>query len=144
MNQLTPHFSLDEFTRSTTASRLGICNEPSADSISNLQNLCQEVLEPLREHAGQPIVISSGYRCRRLNKAVGGVTRSQHCTGEAADIHLPDMDTGHEWFVYIKDHLRFDQLIWEYSDGVSWIHVSLKRQWSDNRQQVRCTMGRHV
>ncbi len=144
MNQLTLHFTLEEFTRSATASRLGICNEPSADSISNMQNLCQEILEPLRTYACQPIIITSGYRCRRLNKAVGGVSRSQHCTGEAADIHLPDMDTGQKWFAYIKDHLRFDQLIWEHSGGATWIHVSLRRQWSANRYQVRCIMGRHV
>ena len=135
-NKLSEHFALEEFTRSATAARLGICNEPGADAISNLQCLCQEVLEPLREHAGVPIVISSGYRCRRLNKAVGGVTNSQHCTGEAADIHLPDAETGHEWFEYIYKHLVFDQLIWEYVGGTAWIHVSYRRKYDKNRRQV--------
>ena len=135
-NLLSEHFSLDEFTRSATAARLGICNEPGVDAISNLQCLCQEVLEPLREHAGVPIVISSGYRCRRLNKAVGGVANSQHCTGEAADIRLPDIETGHRWFEFIVKHLVFDQLIWEYVGGVAWIHVSYRREFRSNRRHV--------
>lgn len=135
-NELTPHFSLDEFTRSATALRLGIDNSPSVEAISNLQNLCQQVLEPLRQHFGCPVVISSGYRCRRLNKAVGGVARSQHITGEAADLHLPDIATGHTWFDYIYRHLPFDQLIWEHSHGTTWIHVSISRNYAANRHQV--------
>lgn len=135
-NELTPHFSLDEFTRSATALRLGIDNSPSVEAISNLQNLCQHVLEPLRQHFGCPVVISSGYRCRRLNKAVGGVARSQHITGEAADLHLPDIATGHAWFDYIYRHLPFDQLIWEHSHGTTWIHVSICRNYATNRHQV--------
>lgn len=135
-NELTPHFSLDEFTRSATALRLGIDNSPSVEAISNLQNLCQQVLEPLRLHFGCPIIISSGYRCRRLNKAVGGVAHSQHITGEAADIHLPDISTGHAWFDYIYRHLPFDQLIWEHCHGTTWIHVSICRNYAANRHQV--------
>lgn len=135
-NKLSEHFALEEFTRSATAPRLGICNEPGTDAISNLQCLCQEVLEPLREHAGVPIIVSSGFRCRRLNKAVGGVTNSQHCTGEAADIHLPDNETGREWFDYIARHLTFDQLIWEHTGGTVWIHVSYRREYGKNRRQV--------
>ncbi len=137
MNNLSEHFALEEFTRSDTAARLGICNEPGVDGISNLQCLCQEVLEPLREHAGVPIVITSGFRCRRLNKAVGGATHSQHCLGEAADIHLPDIETGHEWFDYIARHLVFDQLIWEYAGDTAWIHVSYRRKYNSNRRQVQ-------
>ena len=133
-NQLSEHFALEEFIRSANAERLGICNEPSVEAISNLQCLCQEVLEPLREHAGQAIIITSGYRCRRLNKAVGGVANSQHCTGEAADIHLPDIKTGREWFDYIAKHLVFDQLIWEHSGDATWIHVSYRREYGKNRR----------
>ena len=77
-NQLTEHFSLDELIRSTTATTRGICNMPYQAAIDNLQNLCQRVLEPLRQWAGVPVKISSGYRCRELNKAVGGVRTSQH------------------------------------------------------------------
>ena len=77
-NQLTEHFSLDELIRSNTAITRGICNMPYQAAIDNLQNLCQRVLEPLRQWAGVPVKISSGYRCRELNKAVGGVKNSQH------------------------------------------------------------------
>ena len=82
---LTAHFCLEEFTQSATAAKHGICNEPPIDAISNLQNLCQQVLEPLREHYGRAIHISSGYRCKELNRRVGGVANSQHLKGEAAD-----------------------------------------------------------
>ena len=127
MEKLSDHFSLEEFTRSVTAARLGICNEPPVSAISNLQWLCQGVLEPLREHAGVPITISSGYRCRQLNDAVGGVKNSQHISGEAADIHLPNIKTGKVWFEFIAHHLVFDQLIWEHGGGATWIHVSACR-----------------
>ena len=135
-NQLSEHFTLEEFTRSSTAIRLEIDNTPPSEAASNLQCLCQEVLEPLRRHAGRPVTISSGYRSQRLNKAVGGASGSQHCKGEAADIHIPDINTGHKWFHYIATHLPFDQLIWEFSGSTVWIHVSLRRKHSNNRHQI--------
>ena len=93
--QLSEHFMLSEFTRSSTAERLGICNEldpfcsAHKDIIANLRNLCEQVLEPLRSYVRQPIIISSGYRSPALNQALRGAPRSQHLTGEAADIRLP-------------------------------------------------------
>ena len=93
--RLSEHFMLSEFTRSTTAERLGICNEldpfypTHKDIIANLRNLCEQVLEPLRAYVRQPIIISSGYRSPALNQALRGAPRSQHLTGEAADIRLP-------------------------------------------------------
>lgn len=95
--ELSEHFDLNEFTRSATADRLHIDNnlnpsDPTGQSIiNNLRNLCQQFLEPLREHFGIPVIISSGYRCPALNRAVGGVSNSQHLTGEAADIILPPL-----------------------------------------------------
>ena len=89
---LSQHFRLSEFTRSATASARGIDNTPSASAIDNLRRLCQEVLEPLRRHLDRPVVISSGYRCKKLNQLVGGVRTSQHMTGEAADIAAPLLD----------------------------------------------------
>ena len=89
--KLSEHFDLDEFTRSATADRLHIDNTIPEELIPNLKNLCVQVLEPLREHFGTPVVISSGYRCPALNQAVGGVPNSQHLTGEAADIILPPL-----------------------------------------------------
>lgn len=136
--QLSKHFKLSEFIKSSTASAKGIDNTPSLEVVSNLQYLCINVLEPLREYFNCPIVIGSGYRCPALNKAVGGVSNSQHMTGEAADIHLPDEVTGKKWFTWMMNNLRFHQLIWEKSTPTSthhWIHVAI-RQNGTNSQQV--------
>ena len=136
---LTPHFKLSEFTKSSTATARKIDNTPSQEVISNLQALCQNVLEPLREYFNCPIIIGSGYRSPALNKAVGGVKNSQHMTGEAADIHIPDTATGNAWFEWMEDNLLFDQLIKEKSTKTSksfWIHVSFRKD-GQNRQQVK-------
>ena len=135
--QLSKHFKLSEFIKSSTASAKGIDNTPSLEIVSKLQTLCTEVLEPLREYFNCPIVIGSGYRCPKLNSAVGGVKNSQHMTGEACDIHLPDETTGKRWFLWMMDNLKFDQLIWEKSTPTSthhWIHVSFSK--TRCRQQV--------
>lgn len=144
--KLSEHFVLSEFTRSATASRLGIDNTPSREQVANLSRLCEKVLEPLRAHVGQPITISSGYRCPMLNRAVGGSSTSQHMTGEAVDIRLPkkvwpsgqthtDKDLARKWLCWIADNCRFDQLIFETTNCLDyWIHVSLKSR--GNRQQV--------
>ena len=135
--QLTDHFNLTEFLRSDTATQCGIENEPSVEAIINLQNLCAQVLEPLRKHYGHAITITSGYRCPELNSRVGGVAHSQHLTGEAADLHLPSTRVGQEWMEWIRTHCEFDQLIYEkLKSGVRWIHVSCKRLLSKNRKQV--------
>lgn len=131
---MTEHFKLEEFIRSSTAQQLGIDNTPSEEVILNLRNLCEKVLEPLRQWYGKPISISSGYRCPALNRAVGGVTKSQHMKGEAADIRLPSIAIGRKMLEYIVFHLPYDQVIWEHNtDGLYWIHVSLKRDPRKNR-----------
>ena len=144
--QLTEHFTLEEFTRSATAERLHIPNTPNTLNIQNLRTLCSHVLEPLRQYVGEPVIISSGYRCNELNKAVGGVSGSQHTKGEAADIRIPDAATGKEWFTWIMDNLEFDQLIWETKrvpnipnnpntpNSTHWIHVSYRED--HNRQTL--------
>ena len=142
--QLTPHFKLSEFTKSSTATARKIDNTPSEQVISNLKLLCEQVLEPLRVHFNCPIIISSGYRSPALNKAVGGVKNSQHMTGEAADIHLPNNETGRKWFLWMMDNLKFDQLIMEKSTPTStryWIHVSFSRHRC--RQQVIQKLMKH-
>lgn len=138
MQQLTEHFCLEEFTRSATATQFGIVNEPGIDAISNLQNLCQEILEPLREYWGKPIYISSGYRCTKLNQKVGGVPTSQHLKGEAADIVLPTPRAGRDWLRWIATHCRnYDQVILERnSKGLWWLHVSSRRELHMNRHQA--------
>ena len=131
---MTEHFKLEELIRSSTAQQLGIDNTPSEEVILNLRNLCEKVLEPLRQWYGKPISISSGYRCPALNRAVGGVTKSQHLKGEAADIRLPSIAIGRKMLEYIVFHLPYDQVIWEHNtDGLYWIHVSLKRDPRKNR-----------
>ena len=137
--KLSEHFDLNEFTRSATADRLHIDNslnpsDPTGQSIiNNLRNLCEKVLEPLRQHFGIPVVISSGYRCPALNKAVGGVPNSQHLTGEAADIVLPKLADAFYWLI---DNVPFDQLGFESRGSTKWIHVSCKLDLSQNRQCI--------
>ena len=137
--KLTPHFKLSEFTRSLTATARGIDNTPTLTSVSNLQYLCEKVLEPLREFAKRPIFISSGYRCLALNKAVGGVSTSNHLSGYAADISIPDNATGELWFNWMQKNLPdFDELITERNTSTSktfWIHVAI-RQDGNNRRKV--------
>ena len=87
--KLTKHFTLEELTRSATADNFRITNNPTLQDISNLIQLCQTVLEPLREQLNQPLIITSGYRSPLVNKLVGGVANSQHQKGEAVDIRLP-------------------------------------------------------
>ena len=106
----------------------------------NLVYLTAYVLEPLRVAMGEPIKIGSGFRCQQLNKAVGGVTNSQHMKGQAADICIDgDIKKGKKWFAYIRDHLPFDQLIWEKNPktGNYWVHVSfIYPDFGKNRHKV--------
>lgn len=131
--RMTEHFDLAELTRSATATRLGLMNVPSQTAVGNLRNLCQKVLEPLRQHLGKPIIVTSGYRSKELNKAVGGVENSQHLVGEAADLHIESEKQGREWMAWIMDNCEFDQLILERNTKSTWLHVSCKR----NRQEVK-------
>ena len=137
--ELTKNFSLEEMLRSDTAKRCGITNKPKAEEetevVENLKALCVEVLQPLRDFLGKPVVISSGYRCRELNEKVGGVSNSQHLTGEAADIRVKDRHELIEIMRFIMDETVFDQLIREKSATGEWVHVSYKRN-GNNRQQV--------
>lgn len=164
--RLGEHFALSEFTRSETAARHNIDNsiDPATEQgktvMCNLSCICQTILEPLRQHLGCPIIVSSGYRCAELNRLVGGAANSQHLTGEAVDIvlgrraedkrlktkdkGLSTQDLGQrsgdealiEAFVWLQDHTRFDQLILETNGTTKWIHISLRRNDMLNRQKV--------
>lgn len=149
--KLTEHFTLQEFERSATAEKYHINNSVPSQYIPVLQQLCKEVLEPLRSFVGKPIIISSGYRCNQLNVKVGGAYASQHTLGEAADIQLPqtsytawddhkkhtDLETAKRWFDFLENHTDFDQLILETANGKDyWIHVSCRRNRKKNRHQV--------
>ena len=137
---VTMHFTIEEMYASDTAKRLGIDNKPTTQKMINLVYLCAFVLEPLRVAMGKPIRISSGYRCERLNKAVGGVYNSQHLKGQAADIDIQgDIAFGKKIFEYIRQHLPFDQLIWEKNPktGSCWVHVSfVYPDFGKNRKKV--------
>lgn len=138
--QLSPHFKLSEFENSSTARARGINNKVPEHLIPALRTLCTVVLEPLREHVKEPVIISSGYRCPKLNKLVGGVSNSLHMTGESCDIHLSDQKKLREWFTWLMDNTNFDQLILERASKTSshyWIHVSCRADPSKNRHQVR-------
>lgn len=126
--QLSEHLTLAEATKSQTATRLGIDNSPTIAHMEALRAVAKNVFEPIRNHFGVPIAVTSGYRSRALNDAIRGSRRSQHCHGQAIDI---DADvygriTNAEIFHYIKDHLDFDQLIWEFGNEETpdWVHVS--------------------
>ena len=144
--KLTEHFTLAEFERSATAARLHIDNRVPAELVPNISNLCEQVLEPLREHFQEAVYVTSGYRCPQLNKAVGGVANSQHMRGEAADIcpivgGRPDSTSPEarrrlrEWAEWIMDNCPFDQLLRERRGNSCWLHVSLRRA-GRNRQMV--------
>jgi hypothetical protein len=135
--QISKSFMLEEFTKSDTAKAKGIVNAIGQTEVVNLCALVHQVLQPLRDAMGHQVKIGSGYRCPRLNAAVGGVKNSQHMTGEAADLCIDgDMQKGKRWFEWIKQHCQFDQLIWEHNTkGTYWVHVSYRAN-GQNRKQV--------
>ena len=139
--KLSKNLSLKEATKSNTATRLGIKNEPEQWEINNLRAVAENIFQPVRDHFGVPIGVSSGYRCKELNTAIGGSKYSQHMIGEALDI---DADiygkvTNAEIFHYIKDNLDFDQLIWEYGSEAEpdWVHVSYIRSDENKKRCLR-------
>ena len=140
MTKVTMHFSIEELYASQTAKAKGIDNKPDFPSLINLVYLCAYVLEPLREAMNEPIKIGSGYRCPKLNAVVGGVSNSQHMKGQAVDLCIDgDLKKGKKWFAYIRDHLPFDQLIWEHNSktGAYWVHVSfVYPDFGKNRHKV--------
>ncbi len=127
--KLSEHFILEEFTATGT----GMLNEPGINEIHAICDLVSAVLEPVRTIFGKSIRVNSGYRSPRVNAAVGGVSSSQHCRGEAADI---TSDNNLELFNLIIEHGIFDQLIWEFGsdDQPDWIHVSYST--TRNRKNV--------
>lgn len=144
--KLTEHFTIGEFLRSETAQKLQLPNVPLKCHITCMQNLCVRSLEPIRQHLGLPLLITSGYRCEALNRAVGGVSTSQHLKGEAADITIPmshrpfghptDEQTARLIFSYAQQYAEFDQLILEHSGCKWWVHISCRIDTRRNRHQT--------
>jgi|TARA_R110002073_G_C9044717_1_gene543312 zinc D-Ala-D-Ala carboxypeptidase len=136
--QLSKHFTLEEMTRSMVASRKGIDNIPGAGEIKNLENLCYEVLEPVRAHFDKPITVSSGYRSEALCEAIGSKKTSQHAKGMAVDFEIngvPNIQVAY----WLTNNVDFDQCILEFykpTDGsAGWIHASYNEKGA-NRKQV--------
>lgn len=121
--RLSENFTLDEFTRSDVAIKLGIINEPGEKEIEALRVLVNRTIQPLRDKLGIPIHINSGYRCPELNKAVGGVPTSQHQKGEAADLSI-DGKANNILDVLENNDIPFDQAILYRKQN--FLHVSLK------------------
>jgi len=111
--KLSENFSLEELTKSQTATRKGIDNTPSPEHQDNLKMLCTHVLQPIRNHFGQVVTISSGYRSPELCIAIGSKTTSQHAKGQAADFEIFGV-SNKELADYINQNIRYDQLILEY------------------------------
>ena len=117
------YFTIKELIKSTTATAKKIDNTPTKEVEDNLTKLVDKILDPLREAYGKPIKVNSGYRCPKLNRAVGGSATSQHVLGQAADITGGSKLENKILFDLIKSlKLPFDQLIWE--NGGVWVHVS--------------------
>ena len=134
--KLSPNFSLLELTKSQTAERKGIDNTPSPEHQENLKLLCTAILQPVRDHFGRVVTISSGYRSPELCVAIGSKTTSQHAKGQAADFEIFGV-SNKALADYIDSELHYDQLILEYwneSDPNSgWVHCSFSE--GNNRKQ---------
>jgi hypothetical protein len=124
---LTKNFTLHEMTKSETALRYGMANEPSQTEIDNMRTLCEEVIQKVRDYYGMGVKVNSGYRHPLVNSKVGGSTTSDHCRGFAADIEIPGIANA-DLAKWIEDNCEFKQLILEfYTPGVpdsGWVHVS--------------------
>ena len=135
---ISNHISYKEATYSRTATRLDIDNNPGDRQILNMCLIADEVFEPLRMWVGGPIKINSFFRSPKLNTAIGGSTKSQHCHGQAIDLDDTfGRATNAEMYEFIKEHLDFDQMIWEFGDddNPDWVHVSYV---STHKNRNRC------
>ena len=136
------YFSITELTQSATAKRYGIDNTPSDDIKKNLTLFIEKVLDPIREDWGGPIIVSSGYRCPELNAKVGGAKTSGHQYGYCADLQVKGgmkkiRELANFILEWMKDHkMKFDELLWEHSGGVTWLHFC----WigKDGKQRMKC------
>ena len=135
--KLSKNFSLSELTKSQTATRKGISNEPSTEHVENLIHLAESVLQPVRDHFGKSVMISSGYRSPELCEAIGSSSKSQHAKGEAADFEIPGVDNM-QLAMWINKNTDFDQLILEFYEpgdpNSGWVHCSAVKEGS--RAQV--------
>ena len=144
MERISEHITLREATKSNTALRLNINNIPNDYQTGNMVAIAVNLFEPLRKWVGGPIRINSFFRSDKLNEAIGGSNRSQHCQGRAMDI---DDNFGHktnaEMFEYIRKNLNYDQMIWEFGNDANpdWVHVSYI---SKDQNRGRCLRAEKI
>lgn len=135
--KISKNFSMREFTKSQTATRLGIDNNPTEEHTQNIVALVENTLQPIRDVFG-PVNLSSGYRSDALNEAIGGSKRSQHSKGQAADFEVSGMANIELAEGIVGSGIEFDQLILEFPDvndpEAGWIHISYNTE--GNRKQV--------
>ena len=140
MTKLSKNLSVKEFIHSDTATRKGIDNSISEEHLFAAKLTAEKLFQPIREYFDCPIFVSSGYRSKALNDAIGGSSTSQHCKAEALDLDQDFRNTGvsnADVFNFIKDNLEFDQLIWEFGtdENPSWVHVSRTERYP-NRKEI--------
>ena len=137
-DRLSPHFKLREFEKSQIADRYEIDNTVKDEEVyNNLILLCENILEPIRNHYGVPFSPNSGYRCLKLNRKLGSSDKSQHTRGQACDIEIPTV-SNYELGIWIRDNLDYDTVLLEfYKEDVpssGWVHVSYVSE-KKNRQR---------
>ena len=137
---LTENISLKELTKSESATRFGISNEPTEEALSNLQKLATHILQPVRDHFGKPLIITSGYRSPELCVKIGSTTTSQHTKGQASDFEIGGI-ANKDLSDWIHQNLDYDQLIlefWKPEDANSgWVHCSYKGEGQNRKQYLR-------
>jgi len=137
---LTENVSLKELTKSESATRFEISNEPTEEALSNLQKLATHILQPVRDHFGKPLIITSGYRSPELCLKIGSTTTSQHTKGQAADFEIGGI-ANKDLSDWIHQNLDYDQLIlefWKPEDANSgWVHCSFKGEGLNRKQYLR-------
>lgn len=139
---LTEHFTLEELIHSTTAQKYSINNTPNKYIISNLTSICKYVMEPIRQRYGKPIIVTSGYRCPRLNKLVGGVYNSLHTCGLAIDVRAKDGNNKELWDVIFEmisnDEINTRTVILEKCNNTKtncqWIHIDINSKYHSYRK----------
>jgi len=130
---ISKHVSYKEGVYSITAARRGIDNTPNDEQLANMELIAEKVFEPLRKFVGGPV---------KINKAIGGSGKSQHCHGQAIDIDdTYKVVANSDMYNYIKNNLDFDQLIWEFGDDENpdWVHVSYV---SEENNRRRCLQAK--
>lgn len=141
MQTYFPNFELREFLESDTAKARGIDNTPSFSDVLHIMELCEVLLQPLRDAWGSPINVTSGYRCEKLNKAVGGVSSSAHLIGYAVDLQ-PGNGRFEDFVKFVrawvaKYQIKFDQILIESQGCVKWLHIGLRSNGGLQRRQIK-------